>query len=201
MTADGMAKNMARSVKKDNRSLDREKRAMERDQEKLKAEIKAAAKRGDKKTVQILAKSLVNLQKQSERMVKQKSTNTSIQYQTKAVANNVKLVGHMQKQTSMMGQMNKMMPTKQLQNTTREFAKQSMKMQMTQELMDDLIEDLDYSDIEEEADKEVDAVLFEITQGQLGSVAVPSQSIKTKESVSEEQERDMQTRMESLAFG
>lgn len=174
---------------------------MERDQEKLKAEIKAAAKRGDKKTVQILAKSLVNLQKQSERMVKQKSTNTSIQYQTKAVANNVKLVGHMQKQTSMMGQMNKMMPTKQLQNTTREFAKQSMKMQMTQELMDDLIEDLDYSDIEEEADKEVDAVLFEITQGQLGSVAVPSQSIKTKESVSEEQERDMQTRMESLAFG
>jgi charged multivesicular body protein 3 len=59
------------------------------------------------------------------------------------------------------------------------MAKEMEKAGIIREMVDDTMEVLDSDDIEEETDAEVDKVLFEITQGQFGSLeaAPPSEKV------------------------
>jgi len=50
-------------------------------------------------------------------------------------------------------------------------------MDIAQEMMEDAIEANDDEDMDDEVDEKVDAVLYEITQGQLGKIGV---SVKNK---------------------
>ena len=46
-----------------------------------------------------------------------------------------------------------------------------------EEMMEDALDAVDDGDVEEEADEEVDAVLYEITAGQFGTLAAPSHGV------------------------
>jgi len=50
-------------------------------------------------------------------------------------------------------------------------------------MMSEMLEGLDDDDLQEEVDQEVDNVIFEVTKGQLGSVAIPSHKQANKEPV------------------
>ena len=115
-----------------------------------------------------------------DQMMEAKSRNTGLTYQMKSAAATAKVMPfisiltfqcfvrqlgeHMKTTAVAMGQVNRAMNVQQLQQTTQMFQKETAKSQMQQEMMSEFLADLDDSDLEEEADEEVDGVLFEITQ-------------------------------------
>lgn len=171
-----------RGIKKDNRGIDRDIRSLEREQAKIKAEIRKAAQKGDKKTMNILAKSLVQSNKTKEQMMTAKARNTGISYQMKGAAAQAKMSEHMKTTAQVMGQANRAMNVKQMQHTAQVFQKEMAKNQFNQEMMSEFFEQLDDSDLEEEADEEVDKVLFEITEGAMGkAVSAPTSKFASKQ--------------------
>ena len=81
-----------------------------------------------------------------------------------------------------MGQANRAMNVKQMQHTAQVFQKEMAKNQFNQEMMSEFFEQLDDSDLEEEADEEVDKVLFEITEGAMGkAVSAPTSKFASKQ--------------------
>ena len=81
----------------------------------------------------------------------------------KAMGANVKLAETMATTTKTMGNMNKMMNPQQVAKTMQEFDMANTKMEMTEEMMNDTLDDiLADSDDEEEQDAIVNQVLDEI---------------------------------------
>ena len=88
---------------------------------------------------------------------------TSINSQTKVMGANVKLAGAMTTATQSMTAMNKVMKPEQLSRTMQEFGKASTHMEMSEEMMNDALDDiLNESGDEEEGDSIVQQVLDEI---------------------------------------
>lgn len=76
---------------------------------------------------------------------------------------NVKLAGAMTSATKSLASMNKVMNPQQLGKTMQEFGKESAKMDMTEEMMNDALDDiLNESGDEEEGESIVQQVLDEI---------------------------------------
>ena len=145
-------------------------------------EIKNAAKTGNKQACTVLAKQLVQIRKQKERtyaanskvcftyvfpsqkyILNLKLQITSINSQTKVMGANVKLAGAMTTATQSMTAMNKVMKPEQLSRTMQEFGKASTHMEMSEEMMNDALDDiLNESGDEEEGDSIVQQVLDEI---------------------------------------
>lgn len=83
--------------------------------------------------------------------------------QTKMMGANVKLAGAMTTATKSMAQMNQVMKPEQLGKTMQEFGKATAKMDMTEEMMNDALDDiLNESGDEEESENIVQQVLDEI---------------------------------------
>jgi charged multivesicular body protein 2B len=93
----------------------------------------------------------------------------------KAMGANVKLAETMATTTKTMGSMNKMMNPQQVAKTMQEFDMANTKMEMTEEMMNDTLDDiLADSDEEEEQDAIVNQVLDEIGIEISGKVKVES---------------------------
>lgn len=87
----------------------------------------------------------------------------SLNAQTKVMGANVKLAGAMTTATQSMTAMNKVMKPEQLNKTMQEFGKATAKMDMTEEMMNDALDDiLNESGDEEACDSIVNQVLDEI---------------------------------------
>lgn len=80
-------------------------------------------------------------------------------------------MGHMQKSAVVMKHMNQMMKVPQISAVCQAMSKEMMKAGIIGEMVSDSFEMLDNDDIDELADQEVDKVLFEITEGQFGSIS------------------------------
>ncbi|XP_065348801.1 charged multivesicular body protein 2b-B [Cloeon dipterum] len=145
------------------RSLDRDKNQLDREENKLKADIKKAAQSGDKTTCTILAKQLVQLRKQKQKSMHAKGKVMSVGVHAKTMAANIKVAGALKTTTKTMSSMNRVMNPQKIAEDVREFEKNAMKMGMTDELVNDTLDDiLAGSDEEEESDKIVTQVLDEI---------------------------------------
>uniref|UniRef100_A0A7S4PC01 Uncharacterized protein n=1 Tax=Guillardia theta TaxID=55529 RepID=A0A7S4PC01_GUITH len=68
-----VAKQQGREIKKNEREIEREKMALQREERQLVIEIKKAAKEGQDKIVKTLAKQLVRVREQQNRMTSMKS--------------------------------------------------------------------------------------------------------------------------------
>jgi len=68
-----------------------------------------------------------------------------------------------------------------LQQNCRTLAKEMMKAGVIEEAMEDAFEQMQDPDVDELADKEVDKVLYEITEGQLGGVDKIKNELKQPE--------------------
>ena len=165
-----------KALRKVTRDVERDRRELEREEKKLEAEIKKAAKTGNKQAATVLAKQLINVRKQKTRTYGATSKVQAVSSATKAMGANVKLAETMATTTKTMTNMNKMMNPAQVAKTMQDFDMANTKMGMTEELMNDALDDImTESGDEEEQDAIVAQVLDEIGIEMSGKVnAAPS---------------------------
>nr|CAI5845909.1 unnamed protein product [Callosobruchus analis] len=152
-----------RSLRKAGRDIERDRRQLERDEKKLELEIKKLAKEGNTEGCRLLAKQLVQLRKQKQRSYAASSKVTGIGYQNKAMGANMKLADAMGTAGKTMADMNRIMKPEQIAATVNAFSRENMKMEMTDEMINDTLDDmLTESGDEEESDNIITQVLDEI---------------------------------------
>ena len=78
----------------------------------------------------------------------------------------------------------------QISNVMRTMQQEMLKTGLISEMMDDAFESIEDPSIEEDANAEVDAVLYELTMGQLGSVGPIRNTNKRVEVEVEEDKED-----------
>jgi charged multivesicular body protein 2B len=145
------------------RDVDRSQRDVEKQEKVLEAEIKKAAKAGNKSLCTIYAKQLVQLRKQKSRIATAGSHISGVSSQTKVIQSNQKIASVVASTTKAMGVVNRQMNAGQIMKTMQDFEKENAVMGMKEEVMDDaLASALDHSEDEAEEDAVVNQVLDEI---------------------------------------
>merc|ERR1712004_577002 len=113
-----------REMRKQNRVLERDRRAMDRDEQKIKTQLKTAAKNNDKA--------------KSHQMSAQLS---SVGIQMKNMQATQTMANSMAASTSVMGKMNAKMNPQKVNKQMMNFARENEKFDMTQEMMNDAMDD------------------------------------------------------------
>ena len=152
-TAKEQMKATEKVIKKSQRDMTRERNELERQEKRLQEDIKKAAKTGNKQAATILAKQLVQLRKQKDKTYAMSSRMGAIGTQQKLMASNMKMAEVMGTTSKTMGDMNKLMDPQKTAQTMQQFERENAKMEMTEEVMNDALDDiLNESGDEEEQD-------------------------------------------------
>ncbi|CAG2106265.1 unnamed protein product, partial [Medioppia subpectinata] len=165
--------------------LDRQIRGIQREEEKVKLELKKAAKRGDRDVCLVLAKEMVNSRKAVNRIHTSKAQLNSVMMNMSQQLATLRVANAMEKSTSVMKSMQSLVKIQEISHVMQEMSREMMKAGIIEEMIEETLDDqLDVDDtLEEEAQKEVDKVLWELTAGQLG--AAPAAVSDTLPSVGE----------------
>ncbi|VDB85400.1 unnamed protein product [Peniophora sp. CBMAI 1063] len=155
-------------LRQEGRMLDREMRQLDVETAKMRTTLKQAAKRGDTKSARICAGSIVRSSKQKDRLSVSKARLGSIGLQLDHQLAMAKVTGSLQKSTEIMRLSNSLVKLPQLNATMRDMSMEMTKAGIMEEMMDDIVDIEEDEDIEEEANEEVDKVLFDLTDGKLG---------------------------------
>ncbi|XP_077393612.1 charged multivesicular body protein 2Ba [Festucalex cinctus] len=162
-TVDDIIKEQSRELRSTQRQITKDRSALEKQEKQLEAEIKKMAKSGNREACKILAKQLVQLRKQKTRTYAVSSKVTSMNTQTKLMNSQVKMAGAMSSTARTMHAINKKMDPQKTMANMQEFQKENMKMGMTEEMINDTLDDfLEGSGDEEESQDIVNQVLDEI---------------------------------------
>ncbi|CAG9125544.1 hypothetical protein JYU34_006121 [Plutella xylostella] len=152
-----------RELRKAGRELDRDKANLEREEKKLEMEIKKLANEGNGEGCKILAKQLVQLRKQKTRIYAANSKIAGVSTQNKAMGANIAIANAMGTTARTMGNMNKVMNPQQIAKDMEAFKMANAKMDMTDEMISDTLDDImGESGDEEETEGIVNQVLDEI---------------------------------------
>jgi len=160
-------------LKKEQRSIQRDLTNLQREEAKHKAEMKRLAKQpnaSSSRAVRILAKSVVSGRKTQDKLQTAAAQINSVVLNLKTQAATVSVAGHMSKSTAVMSAMSKLVRLDAVSATTKNLSKEMTKMGIIDEMMTDAISTTDSDDIESEAEDEVNRVLYEVTEGQFGSI-------------------------------
>jgi len=199
-----------RKIRKEGLALDRQIRSIQREEEKVKRSLREAAKKGDKDVCTIYAKELIRSKKAISKIYTSKAKLNSLQMHMKEQLALVKTTGSLQKSTQVMQAIQALFSVPEFSATMRELSKEMTKAGILEEMMEDNFESLeDTEEIEAEAEEEINAILWEVTAGQIGkappaaSHALPGVSTPTPVAVSDEEEdteelEKMQSRLEAL---
>lgn len=147
----------------------------------------------------MLARELVRSRRHKNRIATSKAMLNSVDMQLKEQMATLKVTGTLKKSTEVMKLVNGAIKLPEIsgamQRMSMEMTKAGIMEEMVADTFDALAED---DEIEEEADEEVNKVLFEITNGQLGQLGtvapLPVQQIEEEEPELDE----MQARLEAL---
>jgi len=162
-TVEEQQRGTERVLRKVGRDIERDRRGLEKEEKKLELEIKKLAKEGNHEGCKILAKQLIQLRKQKTRTYAAGSKVQSIGVSNKTMGANIKLANAMSTTAKTMTDMNKIMKPEQVAADMRAFSQASTKLDMTDEMVNDTLDDmLTESGDEEEGDKVVQQVLDEI---------------------------------------
>jgi len=160
-TSKEMLRQTKRELKKGEKSMDREMRDLEKQEKKLIIEIKQHAAKGDKSSAKIMAKNLVQIRKQKQKMMISKTTMAGIGMQATAMNASATMAGAMKTAGAAMTSMNKAIDPVAMQRMMAQFAGEQEKFSMTQEVMDDAMDSV-FEDDDEEIDGVVDQVFTEL---------------------------------------
>ncbi|CAH1115012.1 unnamed protein product [Psylliodes chrysocephalus] len=198
-------------LRKEGYQLDRQIKAIQREEEKVKRSLKDAAKKNDKDTCLILAKEIINSRKAVNKIYTSKAHLNSVMLQMKNQLATLRVSGALQKSTEVMQAMQRLVRVPEVAQTMQDMSKEMMKAGIIEEMLDETMEDLDYSEeMEEAAQTEIDKVLFEITEGKIGEAPLPPQdaaekvsplpatSVEEPEEEDEEEITEMQSRLAAL---
>ncbi|GFN80647.1 charged multivesicular body protein 3 [Plakobranchus ocellatus] len=155
-------------LRKEGNNIERQIRGIQREEEKTKRMIKDSAKRGEMDSCRILAKEIVKADKQINKLYASKAHLNSVQMSMKHQLSTLRVAGALAKSTEVMQSMQQLIKVPEIQATMRDMSKEMMKAGIIEEMLEDTMETLEDDDLEEEADEEVDKVLYEITAGELG---------------------------------
>jgi len=201
-----MVKEWNGKLRKEGYALDRQVRSIKREEDKIKKSLKEAAKKNDKQVCSILAKEIIRSRKAVNRIYASKAQLSSVQLQMAQQMATLKVSGSLQKSTEVMQAMQRLVKLPEIADTMREMSREMTKAGILEEMIEDTFESLEDSEgIEEEAQGEVDKVLWELTDGKLGEapsvpIATPSEpaASKAEESGEEEDLDEMRSRLEAL---
>lgn len=187
--------------------MDRQIRGIQREEEKVKRALKEAAKKNDKDTCTILAKEIIRARKAITRIYTSKAHLNSVQLQMKNQLATLRVAGSLQKSTEVMAAMQSLVRLPEVAGAMREMSREMMKAGIIEEMMEETFESMeDTEEMEEEAQGEVDKVLWELTEGKLGEAPLPPTANVVKEEVpaaaeeeeNEEELEEMQSRLQAL---
>ncbi|KAL5283102.1 CHMP3 family protein [Megaselia abdita] len=200
-------------IRKEGYQLDRQIRSIQREEEKVKRTLKQSAAKGDKESCVILAKEIVRARKSINRIHTSKAHLNSIQLQMKNQLATLRVAGSLQKSTEVMQAMQRLVKYPELAGIMQDMSKEMMRAGIIEEMLEETMDSIDESEeMEEEAQSEIDKVLWEITEGKLGEAPLPPeatvastsskyQEVEEEENDEEEAEnelKEMQTRLASL---
>lgn len=149
--------------------MDRQILGIQREEEKIKRSLKDAAKKGDKDVCRILAKEVVRSRKAIGKIHSAKAQIKSVEYSMNQQLATLRLSGSLQKSAEVMKSMQDLVKVSDVAASMRELSKEMMKAGLIEEMVDDAFETMDdQEELEEEAQEEVDKILWELTAGKLG---------------------------------
>ncbi|CAE7607099.1 chmp2a2, partial [Symbiodinium sp. KB8] len=167
-----------RQINRAIREIDRERVALERQQGTLEVNLKKAARENQMATVNIMAKDYVRTKRNIQRFYQMRTQMQGVALKIQTMSSVEAMNTAMRGATTAMMRMNKSMNLPSMQRIAREFAMQSERMEMSQEMMSDAVDDAmegDEDDLEEDA--LVQQVLGELnidTMSTLGSLDAPT---------------------------
>ncbi|CAN0204049.1 unnamed protein product [Phaeothamnion confervicola] len=154
-----LAREAKRTAKSGERDMDKELRALERQEAAIIADIKKTAKTGNKEGTRTLAKQLVQLRSQKERLTKARAAISAVGFQATGIASQATMAATMASVAGVMKGMNNAMPADQIAKNMAEFARQSETMEFREDLINDALTDAFYG---EEAEAEADGIVNEV---------------------------------------
>jgi charged multivesicular body protein 2A len=162
-TPEEMLKENKRMIRKATRELERETRSLERQEKQLIQNIKKSAKEGQMGPVKIMAKDLVRTKKYISKFNMMSSQLQAVGLKLQSAKSMDAMSGAMRGVTVAMISMNKQMNIPQMQRIMQQFAMENERMDMTEEMMSDTIDDVMTEEgDEEEEDEVISKVLDEI---------------------------------------
>uniref|UniRef100_A0AC34QXK2 Charged multivesicular body protein 3 n=1 Tax=Panagrolaimus sp. JU765 TaxID=591449 RepID=A0AC34QXK2_9BILA len=159
---------MTRKMRSEMNKINRQIGQIQRKEELIKREIKVEAKKGNRDACLILAKSLVQSRKAVSKM---HLTNTQINSAIMGMQHQLatmRMAGSIQSSNEVMIAMQKLVKVPEIMQTMRELSKEMTRAGIIEEMIEETMEALEPEDMEEQAAEEVDKVLWEVTQGELG---------------------------------
>ncbi|KIK95584.1 hypothetical protein PAXRUDRAFT_826857, partial [Paxillus rubicundulus Ve08.2h10] len=159
-------------LRAESRQLDREMRQLATATAKARVTVKQLAVKGDVKSARILAREVVRSNKQKDRLSVSKARLGSIGTQLAQQLAMLKVTGSLQKSTEIMRLSNSLIKLPQISQAMREMSMEMTKAGIMEDMLEDTFEMDEDEEIAEEADAEVDKVLFELTNGKLGQIGV-----------------------------
>ncbi|XP_043524559.1 charged multivesicular body protein 3 [Frieseomelitta varia] len=205
-----MVQEWTHKLRKEGYQLDRQVRAIQREEEKIKRSLKEAAKKGDKDVCKILAKEIIRARKTCNKLYTSKAHMNSVSLQMKNQLATIRVAGSVQKSTEVMQAMQSLVRVPEVAATMRELSKEMMKAGIIEEMLDETMEFVeDSEEVEDEADEEIDKILWEVTAGQLGtapavvtetpgSVIASTSAEEESEDVNDKELEEMKLRLQSL---
>eukprot|EP00899_Mesostigma_viride_P016372 jgi/Mesvir1/24736/Mv21999-RA.1 len=207
-----MLRENKRMLDKSIRELDRERTQLQNNEKKLIAEIKKSAKANQMAAVRVMAKDLIRTRHSITKFHQLKSQLQSVSLRIQTLKSTQAMADAMKGVTKAMGRMNRQLNLPQLQKIMMEFERQNEKMEMTEEVMGDAIDDAMAGDDEEEETEElVNQVLDEIginlnqelveAPGGRAQVATPNAAAPVPVAATEEPaglDKDLQARLDNL---
>ncbi|KAJ1561868.1 Charged multivesicular body protein 3 [Cladochytrium tenue] len=168
LSPEEQVKKWRQSLRVQDRELDKQLRGIAQEEAKAKANIKAAAKRKDVTSCKILAKEVARSRRAKERIHVSKAQINSLVMQLQQQLAAAKIAGTLKKSTEVMKIVNRLIKLPEVARTMQEMSMEMTKAGIIGEMMDDAIDALDEEGIEDEAEEEVDKILFELTDGTCG---------------------------------
>ncbi|KAI9025895.1 Snf7-domain-containing protein [Phycomyces nitens] len=205
-TPDELVKKWRQEIRGQQRAIQRQIQAIDSEEIKVKKAIKQVAKKGDVKSCKMLAKELIRSQRHKNRLYTSKAQLNSIVMQLEHQLATLKVAGSLQKSGEVMKLVNQLVRLPEIAQSMQQMSMEMTKAGIMEEMIEDTMEMMDDDDIEEEAEEEVNNVLFQITNGMLGEAGAVGPAIEKPEAVleSESDEEEgpeldmMQKRLQAL---
>lgn len=167
---------LQRKMRQEMRALDRQVYSIQREEQKVTKEIKEAAKKGDKDVCVILAKSMIQSRKAISKIHCSKAQINSVIMCMQEQLATMRMAGSLQKSTEVMKSMQQLVKVPEIMKTMREMSAEMMKLGIIEEMIEDTLESVEAPDLEEKAQEEVENILWEVTQGELGKAPLAVKS-------------------------
>ena len=134
------AKQNKRLIDRASRQVEKERVKIENNERKMVAEIKDLAKKNKHEAAKIMAKDLVRVRHQINMYYNMSSQLKAIAMKMSIISTNATITNALKTTTKTMGKVNATMDIKTIQAVLKAFTKESAKMEMNQEVMNDAID-------------------------------------------------------------